>query len=72
MGSFYHTPSDKSEHQLLELEKYLNHIQTLIRNNPNSTVVVSSDFNTGDIDWENASVPTGARDRNICSKLLKF
>ena len=44
VGSFYRTPSDKSDHQLLELEKSLNHIQTLTRNNPNSTVVVSGDF----------------------------
>ena len=72
VGSFYRTLSDKSEHQLLELEKSLIHIKTLTRNNPNSTVVVSGDFNARYIDWENVSVPTGARDRNICSKLLEI
>ena len=72
VGSFYRTPSNKSELQLLQLDKYLNHIQTLTRKNPNSTVVVSSEFNAGDIDWEYVAIPIGTSDRNICSKLLEI
>ena len=61
VGSFHCTTSDRNLHKLLELEKSLNHIQTLTRNNPNAFIVVSIYFNAGDIDsdWENCTIPIG-------------
>ena len=69
--SFYDTPSDRSTFQAEELDKSLNHIKVLTRNNPNALVVVAGDFNIGDVDWDNGVVPPGARDKTKCLKILE-
>ena len=71
VGSFYRTPSDRSTHQVLELEKSLNVIQNKTKNNPNATVVVAGDFNVGDICWDEGTAPPGAKDRTVCLKVLE-
>ena len=68
--SFYRTPADHTTAQLLELEKSLEHINNMTRNNPNATIIVGGDFNAGDINWETNSVPSGAKQSTICSKVL--
>ena len=66
----YRTPADHTTTQLLELEKSLEHINNMTRNNPNATIIVGGDFNAGDINWETNSVPSGAKQSTICSKVL--
>ena len=55
---------------MLELEKSLEEISSLTENNPSATVIVGGDFNAGDIDWITESVPMGAKQRNVCLKVL--
>ena len=68
--SFYRTPADHNTAQLLELEESLEHINNMTRNNPNATIIFGGDFNAGDINLETNSVPSGAKQSTICSKVL--
>ena len=70
MCSFYRTPADHNTAQLLELEESLEHINNMTRNNPNATIIFGGDFNAGDINLETNSVPSGAKQSTICSKVL--
>jgi len=50
VASFYRTPSDRSLYQLEQLDKSLDNIAELTRNNPGATIIVTGDFNAGSID----------------------
>ena len=71
-GAFYRTPSEHTTRQLDELDKSLEHIKQLTRNNPNATIIVGGDFNAGDIDWDTNTVPSGSNQKTICTKLLEI
>ena len=47
--------------QLEQLDKSLDNIAELTRNNPGAMIVVAGDFNAGSIDWKAGIVPPGAR-----------
>ena len=68
--SFYRTPADHNTAQLLELEKSIKHINNMTWNNPNAAIIVGGDFNAGHINLETNSVPIGAKQSTICSKVL--
>ena len=70
VGSFYRQPSQRSTEQLDELEKSLNYISNLTKNNPNPTLFLGGDFNLGDINWDDLSIFTNSPVRGVCEKLL--
>ena len=55
IGVFYRLP-DHRTHQVEQLEKTLFQITTKFMNNPNTTFMLSGDFNTGDINWDLGTV----------------
>jgi len=70
VGAFYRTPSDRSLYQLEQLDKSLDNIAKLTRNNAGSTTVLAGDFNAGGVDWEAGVVPPGTNQSFICQKVL--
>ena len=70
VGSFYRQPSQRSTQQLDELEKSLNYISNLTKNNPNSTLFLGGDFNLGDINWDDLTIYTNSPVKGVCEKLL--
>ena len=55
IGVFYSQP-DHRTHQVEQLEKALFQITTKFKNNPNTTFMLSGDFNTGDINWDQGTI----------------
>ena len=72
VDAFYRTPWEHTTRQQDELDKSLEHIKQLTRNNPNATIIVGGDFNAGYIDWDTNTVPSGSNQKTICSKLLEI
>jgi len=70
VGAFYRTPSDRSLYQLEQLDKSLDNIAKLTRNNAGSVTVLAGDFNAGGIDWEAGVIPPGTKQSSICQKVL--
>ena len=70
VGSFYRQPSQHSTKQLDELEKSLNYISNLTKNDPNSTLFLGGDFNLGDINWDDLIISTNSPVKDICEKRL--
>ena len=70
VGSFYRQPSQRSTQQLDELEKSLNYISNLTKNNPNSTLFLGGDFNLGDINWDGLTISINSPVKGVCEKLL--
>ena len=72
IGSFYRQPKGPVSHELSKLDALnasLHHIQPLNRNN-DKTIILSGDFNAGDIDWNDNMVPSGSSNPTVCNKIL--
>ena len=72
VGSFYRQPSDRSTDQLDELEKSLDYITGLNKNNSNVSIFLGGDFNLGDINWPDLTVPLTSPFKNLCYQLLEL
>ena len=72
VSSVYRTPSDNTTDQIDQFAKSLEHVESLSKNNPGSTIYVGGDFNAGGIDWTNLSAPVGSNHKNICLRLLEI
>ena len=72
VSSAYRTPSDNTTDQIDQFTKSPEHIESLSKNNPGSTIFVVGDFNAGVIDWTNLSAPIDSNHKNICLHLLEI
>ena len=75
-GSFYrgNYDTDASRAHLLdqmrEFDKSVSHIKSLARNSDSVTINVAGDFNLGDIDWHDESVPPGSVNKQACEVFI--
>ena len=69
LSSVYRTPSDNTD-RIDQFAKSVEHIDSLSKNDPGSTVFVGGDFSSGGIDWTNLGAPVGLNHKNICQRLL--
>ena len=70
VGSFYRQPNDRSINQLDELEKSLDYITGLNKTNPNVSIFLGGDFNLGDKNYLDLTVPLTPPIQSICFQLL--
>ena len=68
-GSFCRPPNHRTE-DLKQLEKSLETIKEIIKNNPNNTIILEGDFNARDINWENSRVDPSSKQKSLHNKLL--
>ena len=68
---FYRQPNTSIE-QLKSLNKSLDIILELTKNNPNNTILLGRDYNYKDINWENYTVLPGSDQEAARSKLLEI
>ena len=71
MGVFYRQP-DHRTHQVEQLEKALFQITTKFKNNPNTTFMLSGDFNTGDINWDLGTVSPNSNQKAVNDLVLSI
>ena len=72
IGSFYHRPHEYTPAEITELEKVMEHIETITKNNPQSTIILGGDFNACDIDWLIHQVTPNSTMGPLCEILLNF
>ena len=70
VGAFYREPKSTME----ALEQLDLSISRIFKSNKyrNCKIFLGGDFNLGDIDWHSGCVPTGARDKAYCEKLISI
>ena len=72
IGSFYRRPHEYTPSQITELEKVMQHIETITKNNPQSTIILGGDFNALEIDWHTHQVTPNSTMGPLCETLLTF
>ena len=71
IGVFYRQP-DHRTCQVENLEKALYQINEKHKNNPNTTFMLSGDFNTGDINWELGTVLPNSNQKAVNELVLNI
>ena len=71
IGVFYHQ-ADHRTHQLEQMKKVLFQITTKFKNNPNTTFMLSGDFNTGDITWDLGTVSPNSNQKAVNDLVLSI
>ena len=72
-GSFYRKPHKYTPVQITKLEKVLmKHINSITKNNPQSTIILDGDFNVIDIDWHNHQSKPNSTMGPLCETHLTF
>ena len=72
IGAFYRTPSEREVNQLNQLEKSLDQIYAMTKNNESSTIILGGDFNVGDINWDSLTVSNNSNNKALCLKTLEI
>ena len=72
IGAFYRTPSEREVNQLNQLEKSLDQIYAMTKNNESSTIILGGDFNVGDINWDSLTVSNNSNNKAHCLKTLEI
>ena len=72
IGSFDRRPHQYTPAQITELQKVMEHIKTITKNNPQSTIILGGDFNAHDIDWHTLQVTPNSTMGPLCDTLLTF
>jgi len=72
VGGFYRPPNGNVVNQLEELDKSLQFISNKTKNNPNHSVMLSGDFNLGDINWETETIDPNSSKKTGCDKLIQL
>ena len=72
IGAFYRTPSEREVNQLNQLEKSLDQIYEITRNNESSSIILGGDFNVGDINWDSLTVSKSSNNKAHCTKTLEI
>ena len=60
------------EYSIDTLQRALDEINDLTKNNHKSTIVVAGDFNARDIDWDNLTPTQECRKKGLCDKLISI
>ena len=66
----YYRPPNETSDSLDILQRALDEINDLTKNNHKSTIVVAGDFNAGDIDWDILTPTHECRKKGLCGKLI--
>ena len=69
VGVFYRQPNNSTE-QVEQLELAIEQVTHKFRNNNNITYILGGDFNTGDIDWDRATVTPDSDQRTVNQRVL--
>ena len=72
IGAFYRTPSEREVNRLNQLEKSLDQIYEITKNNESSTIILGGDFNVGDINWDSLTVSNASNNKAHCTKTLEI
>ena len=72
IGAFYRTPSEREVNQLNQLDKSLDQIYEITKNNESSTIILGGDFNVGDINWDSLTVSNASNNKAHCIKTLEI
>ena len=62
---FYYRPPNGSCDQVDGLNKSVNQIAEMNRNNPGYTIQLGGDFNTGDVDWDRNTIIKGFKNKAV-------
>ena len=70
VGSYYRSSSSYSGDTITSLQSSLDHISSLVKNNPRATIILGADFNAGDINWQSNSVPETSSQKTLCTNII--
>ena len=68
----YYRPPNETSDSIDTLQRALDEINDLTKNNHKSTIVVAGDFNARDIDWDNLTPTQECRKKGLCDKLISI